>query len=117
MKKSIEFGLRYCVSEKGQIYVNDHLQVVNFNPIGSKLNNMNNSIQSFSYIEAEDNKLLTPKIYNNMFCFGDACLTHLDEEKSIYPIRECAKIVAYNIKTMVTEGKEQILKIIPLQRF
>jgi hypothetical protein len=59
---------------------------------------MNNTIISIEELDKDDNKPIYSKIFENIYCFGDACLTHLDEEKSLYPIRQCAQIVAKNIR-------------------
>lgn len=36
-------------------------------------------------------------VYENIFAVGDVCLTRLNEEKTIIPLKECAKICANNI--------------------
>lgn len=40
-------------------------------------------------MEADDAKipLKEKKVYENIFAFGDVCLTSVNEEKSIYPLK------------------------------
>jgi hypothetical protein len=45
------------------------------------------------------------KVYSNIFAFGDCCLTHVNEEKTVTPIKICAKILANNISTLANDGK------------
>mmetsp|Transcript_44388 Transcript_44388/g.43056 ORF Transcript_44388/g.43056 Transcript_44388/m.43056 type:complete len:81 (-) Transcript_44388:365-607(-) len=68
-----------CVSSRGQIYVNRSMQITNENPVELQAN------------------LKETKIYRNIFSLGDVCLTNLNEEKTIYPLKEMAKTVIKNI--------------------
>jgi NADH dehydrogenase FAD-containing subunit len=67
-----------CVSARGQIYVNDHMQVTNVNPI----------------VQSQVGATHVAKVFANVFAIGDCCLTRLNEEKTIPPLKECAGIVA-----------------------
>ncbi len=37
------------------------------------------------------------KVYENIFSIGDVCLTSVNEEKSIYPLKVCLEVCAKNI--------------------
>jgi len=71
-----------CVSYSGQIYVNDHMQVTNVNPLRDRLHPIAGSTKTFS----------------NIFAVGDCCLTRINEEKTVLPAKLCAEVVAENIK-------------------
>ena len=45
-------------------------------------------------------ELKEPKVFDNIFCIGDVCLSSAHEEKTIFPLRQCSKICAHNIKAM-----------------
>lgn len=99
MKKNENFV--DCLSDKGQIYVNDHLQVTNKNPQTKHHNksvvvNQNDSVNT----EDLDHPLHEEKVYANIFSLGDVCLTSVNEEKTIYPLKVCAEICAQNIIKM-----------------
>eukprot|EP00350_Pseudokeronopsis_sp_OXSARD2_P008133 CAMPEP_0170552598 /NCGR_PEP_ID=MMETSP0211-20121228/10475_1 /TAXON_ID=311385 /ORGANISM="Pseudokeronopsis sp., Strain OXSARD2" /LENGTH=157 /DNA_ID=CAMNT_0010860415 /DNA_START=843 /DNA_END=1313 /DNA_ORIENTATION=- len=55
--------------------------------------------------------LKDPKVFENIFCLGDACLTSANEEKSVTPLKQCVDICFNNILNVATSrGK---LKSIP----
>lgn len=64
--------------EKGRIFVNKYFQVTNVNPLTGKSSGSEQTLE-------------------NIFCFGDACLTKMDEPKNIPSIFECSYIVANNL--------------------
>ncbi len=37
------------------------------------------------------------KVYENIFCYGDACLTKHNEEKTVVALKFCTEIVTHNI--------------------
>jgi hypothetical protein len=45
------------------------------------------------------------KDYSNIFALGDCCLTYVNEEKTVTPIKICAEILANNICTLANHGK------------
>ena len=66
-------------------------------------------------MDYSDNGLKEPlnptKVYENIFCIGDACITPSNEEKTVYPLKQCARICADNIIAMASGGLK--LKKIP----
>jgi len=75
-------------NERGQIYVNKYYQVTNINPC-----------------ELEKNEHVpNEKILNNIFCYGDAALTRMNEAKNVPAIREGSYVVAHNIKQLEKES-------------
>mmetsp|Transcript_3303 Transcript_3303/g.2257 ORF Transcript_3303/g.2257 Transcript_3303/m.2257 type:complete len:155 (+) Transcript_3303:643-1107(+) len=88
-------GLEDCLNSKGQIMVNRHMQVTNVNPL----------------LPGRDlSKTHTPRTLKNVFCVGDVCQTALNEEKSIYPLKEMASIAAHNIKALAN-GQQNLLAL------
>jgi len=76
-----------CVSDRGQIFVNRHMQVTNQNPL--------------SEVEGKQGMLIKePRLYPNIFAVGDVCLTFLNEEKAILALKIMAGIVAKNIMAL-----------------
>eukprot|EP00350_Pseudokeronopsis_sp_OXSARD2_P001473 CAMPEP_0170565870 /NCGR_PEP_ID=MMETSP0211-20121228/79462_1 /TAXON_ID=311385 /ORGANISM="Pseudokeronopsis sp., Strain OXSARD2" /LENGTH=133 /DNA_ID=CAMNT_0010886859 /DNA_START=619 /DNA_END=1020 /DNA_ORIENTATION=+ len=73
-----------CVSPRGQIFVNRNMQVTNENPLEQQH-------------PSKNKEGILPRFYRNIFSLGDVCLTSLNEEKAIYPLKEMAKIVVHNI--------------------
>ena len=57
-----------CLSDKGQIFVNDLGQVTNVNPIGTP-------------------NLTNIKVHRNVFCVGDVNLSRANEEKGVMPAK------------------------------
>jgi len=51
------------------------------------------------------------KVFDNIFCYGDACLTRMKEAKNIPAIRTTSYIVSHNIKALAYGGK---LKEMPI---
>ncbi len=86
-----------CVSSKGQIFVNDHLQVTNINPL---------------FDENQHKRVM--KVFDNIFAIGDCCLTKVNEEKTVLPAKMSADICAKNINLM-TDGVKDRLKSLPLR--
>jgi hypothetical protein len=41
-------------------------------------------------------------VHQNIFSIGDVCLTSVNEEKTVYPLKVCAEICAENIKRMAS---------------
>lgn len=79
--------------DRGRIFVNKYFQVTNVNPLtGSAI--------------GEEQTL------ENIFCFGDTCLTKMDEPKNIPAIFECSFIVANNL-IKSKEGKESEFQEMP----
>ena len=60
--------------------MNDHLQVTNQNPLVKP--------------DPKNNK----KVYKNIFCHGDACVSKMNEGKNIPALMYTAEILAYNLK-------------------
>lgn len=84
-----------CLSEKGQIFTNEFLQVTNVNPT----------------IHQDLHKGVV-KVFPNIFCIGDCSLTPANEEKTVYPAKICASIAASNIQRL-NDGQTTGLKAIP----
>ena len=54
---------------------------------------------------------IQPFTFENIFSLGDACLTSLNEEKTLYPMRQCAKICAQNIKLLAEDKHGQLVSL------
>jgi hypothetical protein len=78
-----------CIAQNGQIYVNNLMQVIDSDP--------------------KTNPLAAP-IKQNMFSFGDCCLTSRGEEKNIPSMRGFAPALAQNIKDLAA-GKKPTTEI------
>ena len=65
---------------RGRIFVNDHLQVTNLNPL------------------VKPDPQINKKVYKNIFCHGDACVTKMNEAKNVPALMYTAEILAYNLK-------------------
>ncbi len=52
------------------------------------------------------------RTFTNIFALGDVAQTALNEEKTVYPLKKCAKIVAENIRTLAN-GENKPLKELP----
>ena len=83
-----------CLSSKGQIFVNDFLQVTNQNPLSS---------------QREDSQ-----VYNNIFSLGDVNLSRLNEEKAIIPLKFSVDILGNNILCMANDRFDR-LQTLPRQ--
>jgi hypothetical protein len=70
MKRNLHF--QDCVSLDGQIYVNDFLQVTNKNPL---------------LRPDEPQYMIAEKVFPTIFALGDCCLTRVNEEKSLEPLK------------------------------
>jgi apoptosis-inducing factor 2 len=66
---------------KGRIFVNKYFQVCNMNPCELP----------------KDEHIPKASVLPNIFCYGDACLTRMNEIKNIPVIREMSYIVAHNL--------------------
>ncbi len=62
-------------------------------------------------VDENERHLIPTKTYMNIFALGDIALTSVNEEKTIYPLKQCAKIVAENIQLLASG--EDALKSIP----
>ena len=61
--------------------------MTNVNPL-SKKHSEGVQNTSMNTEELENEKLLRyAKTFNNIFCIGDACLTSINEEKTVYPLK------------------------------
>ena len=95
----------------GQIFVNDYLQVTNVNPLKKDGHSMKKLSNEQLAVKEVGEVLKDPKVYENIFCLGDACLTSANEEKSVTPLKQCVDICFNNILNIATtRGK---LKSIP----
>eukprot|EP00347_Sterkiella_histriomuscorum_P010740 403375101 len=119
--------LRDCLSEKGRVYVNNYLQVTNRNPLikDDTLTQQQKSTSIRSLQELDDSReesrfMLQQKTFQNIFCFGDAAQTSVNEEKTVFPLKICSEICAKNIRALSTDEPIEVqranLKQIP-ERF
>ena len=84
-------------SERGNIFVNKYYQVTNVNPLTGSISG-------------------DEKVLDNIFCFGDACLTKLNEPKNIPAVVGGALITSNNLIKSV-EGKLEEFKEMPEHNF
>jgi hypothetical protein len=71
--------------DRGRIFVNEYFQVTTQNPLKPAVRGA--------------------EVYQNIFCYGDACLSMMDEPKCIPAIKQTQPIVAQNIKAVAYGGK------------
>lgn len=83
------------VDDQGRIFVNNHFQVTNIHPCNKEWNK----------------DIRVEKIFENIFWYGSAWLTRMDEIKNVAATRQLAKIVATNIERK--ERKEILLEHMP----
>ncbi|CDW86381.1 pyridine nucleotide-disulphide oxidoreductase family protein [Stylonychia lemnae] len=124
MQNSPMRQLSECVNSKGRIFVNDYLQVTNINPLQRPESNLSlialsqkkTTMQHTEDLDKsqEVQELLRQVVFENIFCIGDVAQTSLNEEKTVYPLKQCANICAQNIITLTdcNDSKKQ-LKALP----
>ena len=76
-----------CKDKRGRIFVNEHYQVTNVNPCELP----------------EEGKAPEPRTLSNIFCYGDAALTRMNEIKVVPSITFTVPILANNL---IESGKE-----------
>lgn len=77
-----------CKDKRGRIYVNEYFQVTNQDPT----------------VESSDQVMDDPKVYDNIFCYGDACVTKMQEVKNVPAIRSTSYTIAHNLKASAYGG-------------
>jgi hypothetical protein len=88
-----------CLEPNGRIKVNEYFQITNLTGDHFLLNNPH-----YYQGKKEKDLLLNFKgrnsetVFPNIFCFGDASSTLMNEEKSIVSIQVSAEIVAHNLR-------------------
>jgi hypothetical protein len=85
----MDANFRNCKDEKQRIFVNEYFQVTSQNPLESR------SKES--------------KLYTNIFCYGDAALTQMNEVKNVPSIRETSYTVVHNLKALAYGGEMQAM--------
>jgi NADH dehydrogenase FAD-containing subunit len=78
-----------CKDDKGRIFVNEYFQITSQNPL--------------------EHRLEHTKLYDNIFCYGDASLTLMNEPKNVPAIKETSYIVANNLKALAYGGELQTM--------
>jgi hypothetical protein len=49
-------------------------------------------------------------VYENIFCYGDVCLTKHNEDKTVVALKFCTDVVAHNIQVLGTDKPKTGLK-------
>jgi hypothetical protein len=80
----LDKNFKDCKDARGRIYVNEYFQVTNVNPCEPP----------------KDEHIPHYKVLKNIFCFGDAALTRMDEIKNIPAVKASAPVVAYNLRQL-----------------
>ena len=70
-----------CTDELGRIFVNKYFQVTNIDP----------------YQSEEDDRQINEKVFENIFCYGDASTTKMKEVKNVFSIIQTRDIIARNL--------------------
>jgi hypothetical protein len=81
----MDANFSHCKDERGRIFVNEYFQVTSQNPLKPKARGA--------------------ELYQNVFCYGDASLSMMDEPKCIPAIKQMNPILVSNIKAAAYGGK------------
>ncbi|CAI2368381.1 unnamed protein product [Moneuplotes crassus] len=81
----MNFNFKDCVDQRRRIFVNQYFQVTNQDPT--------------------QQEIVHPKTYDNIFCYGDACLSCMQEVKNVPAIRETSYTVKKNLLAIAYGGK------------
>jgi len=81
----MDANFKECTDNRGRIFVNKHFQVTSQDPNKS----------------ADLNSI----VHENIFCYGDAASTPMQEAKNVPAIRETCSILSYNLKALTSGHK------------
>ena len=83
----LDANFKDCKDKRGRIFVNEYFQVTNVNPCEAP----------------EEGKSHDERTLSNIFWFGDACLTRMDEVKVVPSISQTVPILANNLKESIKD--------------
>ena len=97
------------LDKNGRVKVNEFFQITENDPIDYLIHN-----PAYQTQEKKDIKIKIPldgKTHAHIFCFGDACSTLMQEEKSIPSISATVDIVAHNLCQIAYEKYPQLIQM------